>query len=109
MVATLLMEWERVRMELPARLVSKLWTNMLTRKTYSSPEMVRLPVVSVPVSVTRTESSWVATEVAAFVLRETVFNWWRRSLAAVSSAIAAVVVQLPPGKRDEEGIGKRHL
>ena len=108
MVATLLMEWERVRMELPARLVSKLWTNMSTRKTYSSPGMVRLPVVSVPVSVTRTESSWVATEVAAFVLSETVFNWWRRRLAAVSSAIAAVAVQLPPEKRDEERIGNNH-
>ena len=96
MVATLLMEWERVRMERPARLVSKLWTKVLTRKKYSSPEMVRLPVVSVPASVTRTEPSWVETELAAFVLRERIFRWWRRRLAAVSSAMPAVAIQLPP-------------
>ena len=95
-VATLLMEWERVRMELPARSVSKLWTKVLTKKRYSSPEMVRLPLVSVPASVARTESSWVETEVTAFVLRERIFNFLRTRLAAVSSAMAAVADQLPP-------------
>ena len=95
-VATLLMEWERVRMELPARSVSKLWTKRLTRERYSSPEMVSMPVVSVPASVARTESSWVETELAAFVLRERILSCWRRRLAAVSSAMAAVAVQLPP-------------
>ena len=73
-VATLLMEWERVRMELPARFVSKLWIKTLTRRRYSSPEMVRRPLVSVPASVARTDSSWVETELTAFVFSERVFN-----------------------------------
>ena len=56
-VATLLMEWERVRMELPTRFASKLWTKISTLKRYSSPEMVRMPLVSLPVSVARTAPS----------------------------------------------------
>ena len=43
------------------------------------------------------------TELTAFVLRERIFNWWRRRLAAVCSAMAAVAVQLPPVICSAEG------
>ena len=95
-VMTLLMEWERVVMEVPTMLASNLSTNMATRATYSSPEIRRLPLVSVPVSVARTAASWFATEVVALVLRETILSWSSRRLAAVSLAVAGVAVKLPP-------------
>ena len=95
-VTTLLRECERVKMEAPAMFVSKLWMKKLTRLKYSSPEMARMPLVSVPASVARTTSSWLATLVAALVFMDTIFNWLISRLAAASLASSAVAVKLPP-------------